>query len=88
MPGCQIYEGGDLLPEEECKKLTAQKTAAIDAGRPPPIFLDHPSVANLAPDVKQAIIKKYEEDNPPNLTLYYVGGGLITLLIIRKLIFT
>jgi hypothetical protein len=87
MSGCYIYEGGAMVPEEECNRITAQKTAAIDAGLPPPLLLDHPSVANLAPEVRQAIIKRYEEDNPPNLTLYYIAGGLVALLIIRKFIF-
>ena len=87
MSGCHIYEGGAMVPEEECNRITTQKIAAIDAGLPPPLLLDHPSVANLAPEVKAAIKKKYEEDNPPNLTLYYIAGGLVALLIIRKFIF-
>ena len=75
-----------MVPEEECNRITTQKTAAIDAGLPPPLLLDHPSVANLAPP-QAAIRNKYEEDNPPNLTLYYIAGGLVALLIIKKFIF-
>jgi hypothetical protein len=86
MSGCYIYEGSAMVPEEECNRITTQKIAAIDTGLPPPLLLDLPSVANLAPP-QAAIRNKYEEDNPPNLTLYYIAGGLVALLIIKKFIF-
>ena len=78
--GCQIYEGGSWVSEEECKKLTSQKKAAIDAGVPPPAFLEHTSVANLPPETKAAILAQHQKDYPDN-TLLYLGGAVVILLV-------
>ena len=78
--GCQIYEGGSWVSEEECKRLTDQKIAAQEAGVPPPTFLDHPSVANLPPEAKQAILARHQKDYPDN-TLLYLGGAVVILLV-------
>ena len=76
---CQIYVGGDTLPDSECQKLTGQKIAADAAGAPQPTFLDHPSVINnTSPEIEQVIQDVIASGGtlPPGVMQPHTGGLL------------